>query len=219
MKQIIKVKIAIFHYWLLIFFVLNDYVFCQSDTILLLSSQKIEASSFLIDDENGLIKYKNKRNKEKIIPIDVVYSVTDRNNNTKILFEPRTIGKISFDQKQMYDFIQGEVYAQKNHKITIPFASGVIIGASSIFMSMYFLGTPFYSPLLPATSIFITGALPISEKKIKKIIPDVHYQNDYFVLGYKENATDMNIKSSIKGNVIGFVLGLAGSIILYNICR
>ncbi|MCX7953745.1 MAG: hypothetical protein N3A01_00985 [Bacteroidales bacterium] len=219
MKQIIKLKILIFKVLSIVYIISSLKMFCQSDTILFLTGQKIYTNEVVVDEEEGIVKFKNKRGKEKVVPIDAIYSITNKNGSSKVFFEPRVIGKIPFNKDQMYDFIKGEMFSEKMHKTTVPFTTGLLVGSSSIFFSMYFLGTPFYSPILPSTVIFITGILPINEKKIKKIVPEVNYQNDYFILGYKEMATDKNIKASIKGSLIGFVLGLAGSIVAYNACR
>lgn len=195
-------------------FILN----AQKDTIWLLNGESLVASNIYIN-EDGILTYKNKRNKSKLIDLEYVFSIVDSNNQEKLFFEPNTIENTYFTIEQMRSFIKGENAAIKDFHSPMSTVSGIVTGAGSIYLlpSVLHLNV-FFSPIIPAVNSLIVGSFNYKEKKIKKKYPD-KADDMYFIAGYRGVAMHKRTNNSIKGGIIGLGLGITSLILLHNMAK
>jgi hypothetical protein len=189
------------------------------DTILFLNGEKLISSRYMVNVEDGMFSYFNKRDKKKQVGLEYVFSIIDSKGNEKVYFEPTTIGKTYFTVEQMRSFVKGELVARKGYKSTFAFASGVITGAGAIYAVPSLLGlNVFFAPLVPAANATIVGSFNYNESKVIKKYPQ-HADDTYFIAGYQEIATQKRINNSIKGGLIGIGLGIISTVIVHQVSK
>jgi hypothetical protein len=198
---------------LICFLVLTAYVkdVVGQDTIWFLSGERLITSNYNIKVEDGMLNYFNKRNKEKHVGLEYVFSVVEKNGYKKIYYEPTVMDNTPFSVDQMWSFIRGEYEAHENYH---PFGATLIgfgSGAGSVFIPM----PVFYAPLVPALASGITGMTDVSQDKIAKKYPQ-YSDNEFFISGYREVANQKRVSNSIKGGLLGLVLGITSVIIISN---
>jgi len=97
-----------------LFFILFAINIKSQNSVWFLNGDKIQISSYNVDTTNTFILYKNKRNKEKAIDIDNIFSITDSLGNEKVFYSKREIDdSLTFSVKQMRSFVQGGYDADK----------------------------------------------------------------------------------------------------------
>lgn len=206
---------------LLTFFVwlYNLTSYAQEDTIWFLSGERLISSQYTINVEDGILTYINKRNKKKQIGLEYVFSIVDSKNKEKVFFESTTIGKTYFTVEQMRSFIRGEFIAHENYHSPFSTVSGIITGTGSIYAVPSLLGlNVFFAPLVPAANSTIVGLFNYKEKKVIEKYPE-HKDDNYFIAGYREVATQKRINNTIKGGLIGLGLGVASAIIINQVVK
>jgi hypothetical protein len=189
-------------------------VFSQ-DTIWFLSGERLITSNYTIKIEDGMLNYFNKRNKEKHIGLEYVYSVNEKSGAKKIYYEPTVMDNTPFSVDQMWSFIRGEYEAQENYHPVGSTIIGVTAGAGSVYLVTLISGSPFLSPLIPAAGSAITGLTDIPQKNIQKKYPQ-YSDNEFFIAGYREIGNQKRVSNSIKGGLLGLVLGIASAIVISN---
>ena len=183
------------------------------DTIWFLSGERLITSNYNIKVEDGMLNYYNKHNKEKHVGLEYVYSVVEKNGYKKVFYEPSIMDNTPFSIEQMGSFIKGEFEAHENYHAAGATIIGVITGAGGVYLSSLVAGTPFYSPIVPAIGSVIVGSTNKNADKIAEKYPQ-YSNNEYFIMGYQEIANQKRISNSIKGGLLGLVLGVASAIII-----
>jgi len=183
------------------------------DTIWFLSGERLITSNYTIKTEDGMLNYFNKRNKEKHVGLEFVYSVNEKNGNKKVYYESSIMENMPFSVDQMGSFIKGEYEAHDNYHATGATVIGILTGAGGVYLSSLVVGTPFYSPVVPAIGSVIVGSTNKNADKIAEKYPQ-YANNEYFIMGYQEIANQKRISNSIKGGILGLVLGVASAIII-----
>jgi len=198
--------------WVLICFLLGvslvNNVSAQ-DTIWFLSGERLITSSYNIKIEDGMLNYFNKRNKEKHVGLEYVYSVIEKTGNKKIYYEPAVMENTPFSVDQMWSFIKGEYEAHENYHAT----GSTLIGIGAGVSGVYLFPTVFYSPIVPAVGSVITGMTNVRDKKVGKKYPQ-YVDNEYFIAGYREVSNQKRVSNSIKGGILGLVVGIASAVII-----
>ncbi len=203
-----------FRFILLLLF-LSFFVKSQN-TVWFLNGDKMNIGNFSVDTTNLLISYKNKRNKEKFINIDNVFSLTDSTGKEEVFYLPVRLEEDSdtFNVEQMRSFVQGEFDADNEHKARLAFASGIVAGFGGpvIFSG----GLVFWSPIVPLTNSVAVGLTKPKKSKVIKLHPD-RANDEHYILGYRESARGKRTGAAIKGGLIGLTLGILASIIYVNV--
>lgn len=202
-----------------LFFAIS-FIFAQkADTIWFLNGERLITSNYFINVEDGILTYLTKKNKERKVGLEFVFSIIDTNSNEKVYFEPTTIEKRYYSVEDMRNFIHGEYMAMKSYNSVYPFLSGVITGAGSVYAVPYLLGlNVFFSPLVPAANTAIIGTFNYKEEKVKNKFPE-YANNPYFVAGYCEVVVQKRINNTIKGGIVGFGIGIVSAIIIHQIAK
>ena len=180
-------------------------------TVLFLNGDKMEVTDCKVDEEQWIVQYYNKRQKEKLIDLDYVFSITDSLGKEKVYYIPvRFEEGDTFTVKQMRSFVDGEFDASNEHKGRLSFASGFVVGsAASVLLYPSLL---FYSPAFPAGAAVISGITQPSDKKIEKLHPE-RINDEHYKFGYQESAKHKRAVASIKGGAIGLVVGIVAGLI------
>ncbi len=194
---------------------LFNSVFSQ-DTIWFLSGERLITSNYNIKVEEGMLNYFNKRNKEKHVGLEFVYSVNEKNGFKKIYYEPTIMDNTPFSKDQMWSFIRGEFEAQENYHPRGSTIIGLTAGVGGIYFVTYVAGSPFLSPLIPAIGSTITGLTNVNQENIVKKYPQ-YAENEFFIAGFREVGNQKRVSNSIKGGLIGLVLGVASAIVISNV--
>jgi hypothetical protein len=184
------------------------------DTIWFLSGERLITSNYTIKTEDGMLNYFNKRNKEKHIGLEYIYSVNEKTGYKKIYYEPSIMDNTPFSVAQMGSFIKGEFEAHNNYHAAGSTLIGIGTGIGGVYLFPALGTSVFYSPLVPAVGSAINGMTNVSDKKIGKKCPQ-YADNEYFIAGYREIANQKRVSNSIKGGILGLAIGIASAIILY----
>ena len=203
-----------FHVILLLLF-LSFFVKSQN-TVWFLNGDKMNIGNFSVDTTNLLITYKNKRNKERYINIDNVFSLTDSIGKEQIFYLPVRLEEDSdtFNVEQMRSFVQGEFDADNEHKARLAFASGIVTGVGGAFV--FSGGLLFWSPIVPLSNGVIAGLAKPKKSKVIKLHPD-RAEDEHYIMGYRESARGKRTGAAIKGGLIGLGLGILAGIIYVNV--
>lgn len=181
-----------------------------------LNGDKMTINECNINESDWLISYYNKRQKEKIIDLDYVFSVTDSLGKEKIYYIPVVFEESgdTFSIAQMRSFVEGEYDGSIEHKARLSLASGFVVGgAAGVLLYPSLL---FYSPAFPAGAAVISGITSPSQKRIKALHPE-RVEDEHYMFGYQEAAKHKRAVASIKGGAVGLLLGIiAGAIIVSN---
>jgi len=203
-----------FHLIILLIFV--SYFAKSQNTVWFLNGDKMNINSFTVDTTNLLITYKNKKNKEKTIDIDNVFSLTDSAGKEQIYYLPVRLEEDSdtFNVEQMRSFVQGEFDADKEHKARLAFASGIVtgVGGAVVFSG----GLLFWSPIVPLTNGVTVGLTKPKKSKVIKLHPE-RANDEHYIMGYRESASGKRTGAAIKGGLIGLGLGILAGIIYVNV--
>lgn len=187
----------------------------SQDTIWFLSGEKLITSNYKVKVDQGILTYINKRNKEKISLLENVFSINEKNGYKKIYFEPVIIDNTPFSVEQMWSFIKGESEAWEKYKCRGSFLTGFVSGFGGVFL-LARIKTPFYAPIVPATTSMIIGVINPSSRAIKRKYPQ-YASDEYFIAGYKEIASQKRIGASINGGIVGLAAGVVAAIIIANV--
>lgn len=203
---------------LIMFFLLSSLFnsgFAQ-DTIWFLSGERLITSNYNIKVEDGMLNYFNKRNKEKHVGLEFVYSVNEKNGFKKIYYEPTIMDNTPFSKDQMWSFIRGEFEAQENYHPSGSTIIGLTTGAGGVYLVTLLAGSPFLAPLIPAAGSSVTGLTNVSQEKIVKKYPQ-YAENEFFIAGFREVGNQKRVSNSIKGGLIGLALGIVSAIVIVNV--
>ncbi len=185
-------------------------------TVWFLNGDKMTINNCDINENDWLIRYYNKKQKEKIIDLDYVFSITDSLGKEKVYYIPVVVDDTedTFSVAQMRSFVEGEYDGTKEHKARLSLISGFVVGGTAgvlLYPSLLF-----YSPAFPAGAAVISGITSPSQKKIVKLHPD-RAEDKHYMYGYQESAKHKRAVASIKGGAVGLLLGIiAGAIIVSN---
>lgn len=204
----------------LCFVITESLLFAQkADTIWFLNGERLITSKYSVNVEDGILTYLTKKNKTRLVGLEFVFSIVDSNNVEKVYFEPTTIEKRYYSVEDMRNFINGEFMANEKYRSPLPFISGFVTGAGSVYAVPSLLGlNVFFSPLVPAANSAVVGTFNYKEDKVKKKYPE-HADNPYFIAGYREVVTQKRITNSIKGGLIGLGVGVVSVLIINQIQR
>ena len=184
----------------------------SQDTIVYLSGDKELIHKYTFDDKNLTLNYLNKRGKEKSVEYDFLFSVIDSTGKEKIMFKTSNIDGEEFSVEQMRSFVNGEIAGRENHKARLSTASGFVFGAAG---GALFASGMFIAPLIPAANSAVIGFTKVNEKKIKEKFPE-YTDDEYFVKGYKIAAKENRTTNSLKGGLVGLLVGIASVLIICN---
>lgn len=200
---------------LILFFLLSSWlnpIFSQ-DTIWFLSGERLITSNYTIKVEDGMLNYFNKRNKEKHVGLEYVFSVNEKSGNKKIYYEPTIMDNTPFSVDQMWSFIQGEYEADNNYHPKGATFIGLGTGIGGVYLATLVAGSPFLSPLVPAAGSAITGLTDVKQEKVQEKYPQ-YADNEFFLAGYREIGNQKRVTNSIKGGIIGLAVGIVSGIII-----
>ena len=186
--------------------------FCQ-DTIWFLSGERLITSNYNIKVEDGMLNYFNKRNKEKHVGLEYVFSVNEKSGKKTIYYEPTVMDNTPFTVDQMWSFIKGEYEASQNYHPKGATIIGLGAGIGSVYLLTYTAGSPFLSPLLPAAGSAITGLTDVKQENIQKKYPQ-YADNEFFIAGFREVGNQKRVSNSIKGGIVGLVIGVVSAIVI-----
>jgi len=185
-------------------------------TVWFLNGDKMTLNSCNVNEKDWLITYYNKKQKEKIIDLDYVFSVTDSLGKEKVYYIPVKFDETedTFSVAQMRSFVEGEYDGLQEHKARLSLAGGFIVGGvTGVLLYPNFL---FWSPAFPAGAAVISGISSPTQKKIAKLHPE-RAEDEHYMYGYQESAKHKRAVASIKGGAVGLILGIiAGAIIVNN---
>lgn len=182
-------------------------------TILMLSGEVIKPENYKISEMGNTIVYKDNVKEENELDFDYIFSITDSLGNEQIIYKPDTAKEDFMSVDQMRDFIKGEIEARENYKCPLCFIGGIAVGAGSVFGTPYILPTILYSPLFPAASSSVVGFTSPNRSVIVKKHPE-YANNEPYIQGYKECASQKRLKSSIFGSGIGLAVGVVSFIVI-----
>ncbi len=188
----------------------------SQNTVWFLNGDKMNIDNFYVDTTNLFISYKNKRNKDKYINIDNVFSLTDSIGNEQIFYLPVKLEEDSdtFNVEQMRSFVQGEFDADNEHKARLVFATGLVTGVGG---AVVFSGALlFWSPIVPLSNGVVVGLTKPKKSKVIKLHPD-RADDEHYIMGYRESARGKRTGAAIKGGLIGLGLGILAGIIYVNV--
>jgi len=190
--------------------IISSASFSQT-TVWFLNGDKMEVTGCKVNEKEWIVQYYNKRQKEKIIDLDYVFSITDSLGAEKVYYIPVKFDDgDTFSVAQMRSFVEGEFDASIEHKARLSFASGFVVGGSAgvlLYPSLLF-----YSPAFPAGAAVISGLTQPSDKKITKLHPE-RVNDEHYKFGYQESAKHKRAVASIKGGLLGLVVGIAAAFI------
>jgi hypothetical protein len=191
---------------------LTSFIHSQT-TVWFLNGDKMQVTECDINEKDWLITYYNKKQKEKIIDLDYVFSVTDSLGKEKVYYIPVKMedSEDTFTVSQMRSFVEGEFDGNQEHKARLSFVSGILVGGSAGYLLSPSL--LFYSPAFPAGAAVISGITQPKEKRIVFLHPEKK-DDEQYIYGYQEAAKHKRAIASIKGGAIGLVLGIVAGIIL-----
>ncbi len=199
-------------------FILLQIVTCNNiiaqDTIWFMSGERLITSNYTLKVEDGMLTYFNKRNKEKKVGLEYVFSIHEKNGNERVFYEATSIDNTPFSVEQMRSFMKGEFEASQNYRSNGSFIVGFVAGAGGFYLFPLVLNAPvFYSPVIPAANSAVTGMINPSEKKIIKKYPQ-YAEDEYFKAGYTEIGKQKRISHSIVGGIIGIAAGIVSALII-----
>ena len=181
-----------------------------------LNGDKMTLNDCKINEDDWLITYYNKKQKEKIIDLDYVFSITDSLGKEKVYYIPVIFDETedTFSVAQMRSFVEGEYDGTMEHKARLSLAGGFIVGG--VTGVLLYPNLLFWSPAFPAGAAVISGITSPSKKKIIKLHPE-RAEDKHYMYGYQESAKHKRAVASIKGGAVGLLLGIiAGAIIVNN---
>jgi len=193
---------------------LTKHVSAQ-DTIWFLSGERLITSNYNVKVQDGMLNYFNKRNKEKHVGMEYVYSINEKTGYKKVYYEPSIMDNTPFSVEQMGSFIKGEFEAHEHYHATGSTFIGIATGIGGVYISAITVGTPFYSPIIPAVGSAVNGMTHVSEKRIAKLYPK-YADNEFFIEGYREISNQKRVSNSIVGGIVGLAIGVVSGIIISN---
>lgn len=207
----------LFSYIFVLLLIVNFDIVKAQDTIWFLSGERLITSNYTLKVEDGMLTYMNKRNKEKNVGLEYVFSIHEKNGSERVFYEASTIDNTPFSVEQMRSFMKGEFEASQNYKATGATITGIVSGIGGFYLFPMALNLPFfYSPLIPTANSAVTGMINPSEKKIMKRYPQ-YADDEYFKSGYSEIGKQKRISHSIVGGIIGLAVGIASAIVVTNL--
>ena len=190
----------------IIFIVTNLNLGFSQNILLLLDGSVIKTEEYSLLDSLNLYSYKNHKGKMKILEQDFVYSITDSQGNTSVVYVPNEMS-YNLGINEMFSFIQGEQSASKNYKPYILGISGLGVGlGSSLLFAEYGLNT-FYSTLIPISYSGISVFFKQNTKRMN--IPASCEFKELYIKGYQTKANKKRFVYTIVGSLIGSGIGLA----------
>lgn len=191
---------------------IGNQLFSQ-DSILLLSGEIFPAKNIEIVENENLIKFQNKRGKEKNIELDYIFSVRNANGSENVIYKESVIEDENITIESMRSFVNGAYTARKQYRAPLATISGFVIGAGSVF-AFPMVGAPiFYSPVLPAGYSAVIGSTNPCESRIVKRNPTAE-NDEYYIRGYKEMANQKRVSNTVKGGLLGIAASIIAIIIL-----
>jgi hypothetical protein len=158
------------------------------------------------------ITYLNKKNKEKFVYLDHIFSVTDSAGKENILFTPRKIEEDYFSVEGMRSYLTGQNEAYDHYKSPFTSAGGFV--TSGFFTCV--LSLPFYAIVPAAGYSTILGLVKPSEKRIIKKFPEYALDTN-FIKGYQEAGTGKRTYNAAKMSLAGILTGIIAVIISNNL--
>ncbi len=194
--------------------------FGQTDTLILLSGNKLPVKSFS-KLKNGMYRF-DVIKKHKIKSVDFypseLFVVKHKNGSITKLFSKfydKESG-LNFTYDNAEEYVKGEIFAKRNYKFTGGKIINFIIGAVSPIVSSALTGTIIFSPLLPFASAVIIGYIKNSPKVFNKRFPQFK-GNVFFKKGYIDAMRNIKLSIGTKFSIIGLLSGTAGYIIISKI--
>jgi hypothetical protein len=198
---------------------LTSHIGAQNTTFSMDTLWYLNGDSELISDyqfiEEGLIlNYKNKKGKHRDVETFYLFSINKSDGSREILYKPN-MGEEgdTLTLSEMESFVIGGFYGSTKYKAPWATAEGFVVGAASPFVVALAGLNPFFSIIIPAANTTVVGITKPCEKKIKTKYPELS-KDQLFIEGYKEAAKRKRTKNSIKGGVVGLVVGIASVFII-----
>lgn len=179
------------------------------DTLWYLNGDYELISNYTFVEEGYTLNYSNQKGKLKDVEAFSLYSI-NKADGTKIQVYQPTMEEEgdTLTVEEMQSFVIGGYFGSSKYKAPWATAEGFIVGAASPFAVAAAGLNPLLSIVIPAGNSSIVGLTNPSMKKIQKNYPQWS-KDPVFVEGFKEAAKRKRIKNSIKGGILGMVLGIA----------
>ncbi len=182
----------------LLFFFL--YLTCSGQQkILMLNGNELTIKSFTVKSEK-ISFTRMKGNKEKRGSVDRfrVFSITDTDQQERIIYEPDTGYDLTIEQMRI--FIKGEQAAKLYYHKPSVVVGGIMAGAVGSYFTFY--GLPV--PLLYGT---IAGRIsPKVKLPIDAVYPE--QKSEEFIQGYQRRARDIKTRHALISGLIGFAVSV-----------
>jgi len=193
--------------------VLSNNLSAQN-TIYHLNGKRINAVKFQIDNDQDVLFYQFTKNNGKALTksIDLidVYSIEMSDGTENYFYTPQ---EDEYSVETMKLVLGGKNAALNDYKPYWAFGAGFILGAGSM-LSPY----PFYALSVPiALNVGLAFASP-SKRYISKNYPN-NYDDEYFIIGYKQSGRNKILKNSIFGSVAGIGVGIITGFIIESISK
>lgn len=183
----------------------------SQDTIIIVNGKHINTNEYKIDNLNREFIYINKKGKGKSIFLDNIFSINDSLGNEKIIYNPDNNNLYKYSVDEMRDFMQGGYDASNFYKSPLSIFYGFISGAGSTIL----IQNPIYA-IFPSGAICVIIGLPnVSHKRIEKRFPK-YSDNNFYYLGFNQEAKNKRFINSIKGASAGIISGLTIIILQLN---
>ena len=188
---------------MIVCFLSNNLI--SQNKINLLNGKKIGFTSYITDSESQLIKYqfkcKKDNDKYRYLDMNDIFSITT-NNYDSIIYQPIFEEELSIENMKYY--VLGKQNALEHHKSWLWAAGGFFIGTGSLILPINNL----IGLAIPISYSTTAGFMKPTPEKIASQLSDIP-ENEYFILGYQQNAKNKNLKSAIAGSAGGLVLSAA----------
>jgi len=190
--------------FIIFFLSFGNFCFAQQSVLFVGGDSLFANKVTLLDSTQEISIELLESGKTKIFSTDEIFSITDNKGKETILFKPFKEDNLDFTIANMRLFIKGEQYSDKH---SAWFAGMLSLGvgfAAPILMANKL--NPFYSPIPVALGTAFIGMTSPSKRRAKRLYPKLS-SDPYFLEGYTMNGKARRINSSIRGGLIGFILG------------
>ena len=189
--------------------ILLFFVYCTTEAqykLLLLNGDEITTGWLKFDKVDSLYYYKNLKGKYRFVEPEFIFSISDGNHESKVLYQPDSI--LNYQPDEMYALIMGQKAGKIHFKPYIAFSTGFLNGMGGTLIP-YKLGiNMFYSTIIPFSLMQTSYLFPLNTKKIQ--VPAGMY-SEYYLKGYKIKAK----KKRFIYHFLGTLSGVAVSYVWY----
>ncbi len=198
-------------YTLFIILFISGNILSQ-DTLLLNNGKKILINSHKLIENDTYIAFEKLNGKIKEIDRYDVFSVNSSDGNEKIYFLPDNSGEQGLSVPQMRDYVLGATAARENFKSPFATSIGFVTGAG---LAITLPGSPFIIGGGVTASSVTTGLIVPRDKRIIKENPE-YKDNEFFISGYRNAATNKRTRNGIFGALTGIAAGFITATIIAN---